>query len=528
MNLQHLKKIRVIVSLFIFIFIFVYFLDLSIPFVDKVSKILLNFQFFPSVLRFISLFFTISGLGFLLIILLSILFGRIYCSTICPLGTLQDIIIYFTKFFKPRRNRKFLYNHNSKRILRYSILAVTLLFWISGSLFLINLLDPYSNFGKISTTFFQPLFFWINNSINAFLESFNIYILRPLDIKLIPLSVALVSGIIFLTIIIMSVWRGRLFCNTICPVGGLLGVVSEKSLFKIDFKEESCTSCMKCEEVCKAQCISSKNKTVDQTRCVSCFNCFAACEKNGLFYQYRFANKNVVVKETTDKPGGERRNFLLTVISAVFAIPLFSKNKLLLAQSNKGPGSIPSGTTHPVTPPGSLSHEHFTKHCIACYLCVSACPTNVIVPSFFDYGLKGFMQPKLDYHKSFCNFDCTRCTEVCPTGAITELSHKEKITTQIGVAKFIPENCVVVVEGTDCAACSEHCPTKAVDVVPYKGLWLPEVTPELCIGCGACEYACPTEPNKAIFVESNLKHKIATPVEAGEGPRDHDQEEFPF
>ncbi len=527
MKLRHLKKIRIAVSLIIFVFILLLFLDLSNAFIDAVSKTFLRFQFFPSLLRFVALFFTVSGLGFILVVLISLLVGRVYCSTLCPLGTLQDIIIALSKRFKSRKKRKFAYSGSSNRILRYGILTVTILFWIFGSLFFINLLDPYSNFGKISVTFFQPLFYSINNIINFILEKFHIYTLNPLEIKTLPLYVVLVASTIFLTVAIMSVWRGRLFCNTICPAGSALGVISELSLFKIGFNEEACMRCMKCEHVCKAQCLDSNSKFVDQGRCVSCFNCFATCPGDGIYYQYRFKAAKPVTRKVFDKGSDDRRNFLKTATSVMLAFPIFM-GKRLLAQNSSGAGAIPTGSKYPVTPPGSLSYEHFTGKCIACYLCVSVCPTNVIVPSFFDYGMEGFMQPKLDYHKNFCNYDCVRCTEICPTGAITQLTREEKIVAQIGIAKFIPESCIVIVDGTDCGACSEHCPTKAVQMIPYNGLFLPLVTPELCIGCGACEYACPTEPYKAIYVESNRKHKKALPIEETNGPREHEDDEFPF
>ncbi len=527
MKLYHLRKLRIIVSLIIFVSILILFLDISNTFTDSISKAFLRLQFFPSLLRFFALFFAFSGLGFLFVILLTLVFGRVYCSSLCPLGTLQDIVINFSKRFKSRKNRKFNYSRFSNKFLRYGILAATLLFWIFGSLFLINLLDPYSNFGKISVTFFQPLFFAINNGLNSLLEKAYIYTLNPLEIKSVPLYVVLVSLSIFMTIIIMSVWRGRLFCNTICPVGSALGIFSNVSLYKIGFQEEACTKCMKCEIVCKAECLDSKNNTVDQSRCVSCFNCFASCPNNGIYYENRYKSVKAKDESVDNKQANDRRDFIKTLATATLAIPMLS-GKRLLAQNATGPGRIPTGTAHPVLPPGALNYNHFTSKCIACYLCVSVCPTNVIVPSFFDYGLEGFMQPKLDFHRNFCNFDCVRCGEVCPTGAITQLTHEKKTITQIGVAKFMYESCIVTVDRTDCGACSEHCPTKAVQMVPYNGLFIPEVTPELCIGCGACEYACPTEPYKAIFVESNRKHKEAIPIEESEGPQEHDEDEFPF
>ena len=196
------------------------------------------------------------------------------------------------------------------------------------------------------------------------------------------------------------------------------------------------------------------------------------------------------------------------------------------------PSTVPVNREFPVVPPGAKSLDHFNKYCIACTLCVSACPDHVLQPSFLQYGIEGMMQPFMDYNSGFCNYDCKICSEVCPTGAI-ELIHvlDNKKTIQMGKSKFIKENCVVHTEGTDCGACSEHCPTKAVNMVPYEdtGLFIPEVNEDICVGCGACEYPCPTRPYRAIYVEGNPEHMVAEKpiieeieeVELGE-------EDFPF
>lgn len=525
MKLRHLRKIRIVLSLLVIVLFIQLFIGIDARSLHSTTQFFLHLQLFPSLLRFLALFFTVSGLGFLLVFVLTFFFGRVYCSTFCPMGTLQDIIIRIAGVFKKKKRRKFVYSDNKKRILRYGILSLTLLFWLFGSLFLINLLDPYSNFGKISVSFLQPAYIWLNNSLAIFLEARGNYSVPPMMVKTLPWDVLLVSAIIFLTVAVMASLRGRLFCNTLCPAGSLLGLIATQSRYQIGFNDEACNFCGRCERVCKAECINSKTKEVDHSRCVSCFNCFDACPNQGLTY---IPIARLKARAVPEKPKGDRtkRQFLLSFGAALLSIPLFKKHGR--SQGASEPGMIPTGTENPVTPPGSLSYDHFTGKCIACYLCVSVCPTNVIVPSFFDYGLEGFMQPKLDFHKNFCNYDCVKCTEVCPTGAITKQTQESKQRIQIGVARFMVESCIVTVDRTDCGACSEHCPTKAVDMIPYEGLFLPEVTPELCVGCGACEFACPTKPYKAIYVESNLVHREATPPEEGEGPRESDMDDFPF
>jgi len=548
MNLSHLRTIRIVLSVVILVFILFFFLDFNGLGIQPTAQFLLQLQFFPSLLKFFTVFFVVGAMGFLLVLLLTFLFGRVYCSSICPMGTLQDFFIAFSKRLKSRKKKRFVYHSNQNNILRYSILGATLLFWIFGSLFLINLLDPYSNFGKISVTLLQPVVSTVNNGISLVLENFDIYTVKPMMPQTLPYDVVLVSVGIFAVIFSMSAWRGRLFCNTLCPVGSALSLISRRPVYQIAFNEGSCTLCGKCERVCKAECIDSKKKVVDTSRCISCFNCFSSCSHNGLYFKKNYLPSNQKVSsESTgsvslsplrDHESRDKRVFLLTIGAGLLSLPVWGQNR---KGGGKGrgqgrglgklsePGLIPTGSESPVTPPGSVGYEHFTDNCIACYLCVSACPTNVIVPSFFDYGLKGFMQPKLDFHKSFCNFDCVACTEVCPTGALNPLSTEEKKISQLGVAEFVRNSCIVTIDKTDCGACSEHCPTKAVHMVPYQnGLMIPEVRPELCIGCGACEFACPTTPYKAIFVESKIVHQQAVPIEDTEGPREHDEDEFPF
>jgi len=162
------------------------------------------------------------------------------------------------------------------------------------------------------------------------------------------------------------------------------------------------------------------------------------------------------------------------------------------------------------SPPGSKSIDDFNKNCTACYLCVTRCPSSVLQPAVLQYGLTGIMQPFLDFNTGYCNYDCTVCSEVCPTGAIGKLDKSEKHSIQLGKSSFIKENCIIYTNGTDCGACSEHCPTKAVDMVPYKnGLVIPEINQAICIGCGACENMCPVRPMRAIYVEGNRVHEKA-------------------
>lgn len=520
MKLGYLKTLRIIISLLLLSISTFLFLDfnnfLSTEFINGFFFL----QFLPSVLNFITTF-GIAASGFIIVIISIVLFGRIYCSTICPLGILQDIIIYLSKKI---RKRKFTFLR-ARNFLRHSILVVSVLFASFGSMLLINLLDPFSNFGRIVSNLFRPVYYAANNLLANIFESFNIYYFFTVEMKGSDFLIIIYSAFFLGIIIFLSVTRGRIFCNTICPVGALMGFISKYSIFKIKIDEQMCISCGRCEIVCKAGCIDTKNKSIDFSRCINCFDCFSACNLNGISYKFSRKENNKNNKVLLDS---SRRKIISGATLGLLGLPFLIKAKsdILPEKLTK----IVEEKTTPVCPPGSKSLNHFTEFCIACQLCVSNCPTQVLQPSFFEYGLKGIMQPKMDFHTSFCNFECVKCCEICPSGAILPIKLEDKKLTQIGIAHFIKENCIVYTENTDCGACSEHCPTKAVDMIPYKNnLRIPEVDSEICIGCGACEYACPTKPYKAIFVDGNALHLKIEKTKQKSSKKEIDfKEEFPF
>jgi ferredoxin len=443
------------------------------------------------------------------------------------MGTLQDIFIFLNRKLSPK---KILYRFQRPHLrLHYGILVLVILSLITGSLLLVNLTDPYSMFGKIMHNLVLPLRVAINNVAVKVLSGHEIYFLYPEKwTKLNPAAVT-VSLAWFLLVLILSVRKGRLYCNTVCPVGALLGLVAKASLFRIRLDKSTCNSCGKCSAVCKAQCIDPKAQSVDFSRCIGCMNCLAPCPDNGVRI-VPFWKKDEMILEPFDP---SRRKFIgktgllvtagLTIEPAVFGQDTVNVKKEVI------PGTVPIFREHPVTPPGSLDRARFNSLCTACHLCVSACPTQVLQPTWIHYGLSGFLQPRMDYITGFCNFECILCGQVCPTGAILELPLEEKKQVQMGKAKFVKENCIVYTRSTACGACSEHCPTKAVAMVPYKDkLTIPEVTDKICIGCGACEYACPTDP-KSIYVDGNPQHLVAEkPKEEKIEEKIDYKEEFPF
>jgi ferredoxin len=495
LKLGHLKAARVALSLVFFGLTALVFLDLGAVSPPAFTGGILYLQFVPSLLAFVH-GAALGAAGWLFVAALTVLFGRVYCSTVCPLGTLQDAI----GFVAGKRRR---FHLRPGGTLRYAIVAVTALLLIGGSGLLLNLLDPFSAFGRILVDLVRPAVIVTNNIVAAALEQFGHYaVSRKQWAVLTPLAV----GVAATTLVVVG-WlaarRGRLYCNTVCPVGTLLGLVSRVSWLRLGINHDRCSKCRRCERVCKAGCIDLENMKVDTGRCVACCNCLAACPEGAVHFENRWRRVPPVRADQ-----GRRDFFLHSGVSLLGLAGLVETNATVLQSK---PTTIPEAVTGPVSPPGSVSIERFTSICTACHLCVSVCPSRVLSPSVFEFGPSGMMQPRLNFRASYCNYECTLCTQVCPTGAILPLAPEEKKRTQLGVARFIKENCIVLTDNTNCGACSEHCPTKAVRMVPYPNLLnrplvIPEVHADYCVGCGACEYACPTKPFKAICVDGNPVH----------------------
>jgi len=481
-----LKKLRVALSLFIFILLTFYFLDFA-GILPTQFHALGHIQFIPALLS--------HNAGIIIFLaILVLLFGRIYCSTICPMGTLQDII---------SRKKKFAYR-KSNPILRWSIVAVCLILFFLGFTVVAGILDPYSMYGRIAVHLFKPIYMFANNILASVFGHFGNYAFYKTGIGILSAFSFAIALISFAAIGTLAYAKGRLYCNTICPVGTIMGFLSKFSLFKIRINSDKCVSCGVCEKKCKASCIDAKAKTIDYSRCVNCFDCISNCNRKGISFS---ASHPLVDKS--------KRNFLFAAIAAPAVL---AKTEIKAASASK----------NVISPPGSVSAKRLLKHCSSCHLCVSKCPSHVLDPAFLEYGIGGMMMPKMSFEKGFCNFDCVICTRVCPNEALLPLSVEQKHKLQVGKVVFIPEICVVHTEGTSCGACSEHCPTQAVKMVPYKnGLTVPSIDEDICVGCGGCEYICPVRPKRAIYVEGNSEHKEAKAFESGE-KKDVDIMDFGF
>ena len=474
-----------------------------------------SIQFTPSLIAFL------TGVGFsfawVVILAVALAAGRIYCSTICPLGLLQDVLHRLARFARPGPPRP-APCARPRPVLRWSF------FWAAIAACALGAgtaafvwLDPYSIFGRVAASLFRPLLVSVNNLAAAILHSGALFRVEPGW----DLFSALTSAAMLLILAVLVYRVGRLYCNTVCPVGTILGWLAARAAFRLHIDPAACGKCANCLRVCKAHCIDLRARQIDMSRCVACFDCIDSCDQHAIGFhnawrdpaQPKFVDAPSPLPQTV--PDLPRRVFLLQGVAG------------LAGAAALGHSRTPAPA--PVSPPGSSGLDAFLERCTACHLCLAACPTGVLRPSFLEYGWTGLLKPHLAYPGAFCNFDCCRCGQVCPNGAILPLDPSVKHFVKIGEAAFHHDLCVVVTNHTDCAACSEHCPTKAITTVPYgNDLRIPSLDVSLCIGCGACQYACPVKPDKAITVAGLYRHTFARKKVEARATLSKPAADFPF
>ena len=489
-----LRKIRIVLAAVVFVGITLLFLDFTGMLHHWLSW-LAKIQFLPAVLALNVA--VVVGLA-----LLTLIFGRIYCSVICPLGVLQDVLARLN-----RKKNKYTYSREV-RWLRYPMLVVMVVALVAGVGSLFQLLAPYSAYGRIATMIMQPLWMLGNNVLGFLAERSNSYAFYTVDVWMKSLPVFVIA-LATLVLLVVLAWRGgRTYCNTICPVGTVLSFLARFSLLKVRFVEDKCKNCSLCSKNCKAACIDFKSHQVDYSRCVVCGNCISQCKFGALKYTWKAGNaeKTGGAGETVD--AGKRSFLVGTALVATGALAQ-KKEKLMDGGLAEIEDKVAPVRQTPLTPPGSLSFQRFAQHCTGCQLCVSECPNDVLRPSG---DLLHLMLPEMSYERGYCRPECTRCGEVCPAGAITPVDKDEKSSIQIGHAVFIQKNCVAVTDGVECGNCSRHCPVGAIEMVALReddeeSPWVPAVNEEACIGCGACEYVCPARPFSAIMVEGHEVHR---------------------
>ena len=437
---------------------------------------------------------------------LTLVFGRIYCSVICPLGIMQDVFGWLGK--KVKKNR---YTYSKEvKWLRYPLLIVFIIALLAGIGTLFQLLAPYSAFGRIATNLLQPVWQAGNNVLASIAEYYDSYAFYHTNIWLRALP-SLVISIVTLVILAVLAWRnGRTYCNTICPVGTFLSFFSRFSFLKIHFDVEKCKNCSLCTKNCKASCIDFKTHSVDATRCVVCGDCIESCKFGALSYsrKSRGSRNSRNTGDSSSEVEG-RRTFLLSSALLTTTAIAQKKDKLMDGGLAEIQDKVAPKRQTPIAPPGSGSRANLEQHCTGCQLCISECPNEVLRPSDDLWHL---MMPVMSYERGYCRPECNRCSQICPAGAIKPITVEDKASTQIGHAVFIKKNCVVLRDEVECGNCASHCPTGAIEMVPSdpndeESPYIPAVNEARCIGCGACENLCPARPHSAIYVEGHEQHK---------------------
>ncbi|MDE5760457.1 4Fe-4S binding protein [uncultured Bacteroides sp.] len=497
-----LRKIRLAFATIFFVLITLLFLDFTGTlhgWFGWMAKI----QFLPALLAL--------NVGVILfLVLLTLVFGRVYCSVICPLGVFQDILAWLGR--RPKKRRKLPYSYSPAiSWLRYGVLGVFVIVLVAGAGSLAALLAPYSAYGRIAGNLFQPLWQWGNNLLASMAERADSYAFYETEVWLKSLPTFIIAVVTFVMLAILAGRNGRTYCNTICPVGTVLGFLSRYSLFRIVIDTEKCNNCSVCARNCKAACINSKEHQIDASRCVACMNCIDKCKHGAISYQYHPFRKKADAPQSSSEPVNESRRsfFTATALVAAASAAKAQKKKVdggLAAIEDK---QIPKRST-PLTPPGSLSARNMAQHCTACQLCVSVCPNQVLRPST---DLMKLMQPEMSYERGYCRPECTKCSEVCPAGAIKPITKEDKSSIQIGHAVWVKKNCIPLTDGVECGNCARHCPAGAIQMVlsnpeDENAVKIPVVNVERCIGCGACENLCPARPFSAIYVEGHERHRI--------------------
>jgi ferredoxin len=492
----------------------------------RTGYILASTQFVPSLVAFLS--GASLSLAFAAVLAAALAFGRIYCCAFCPLGLLQDAIATVTALFvasdkNPRRFTRPL--TWLRQFFLWATVAVVVAGWSSLA---ISLTDPYSHFGRISAILFRPALIFAARlplgGLHAFGVDANIRVVAPwAGMGAIAFPV-LVLGLV----VVLTAYRDRLYCNSFCPVGTLLGAFSRWSAFRVSIDAAACRKCGECSKRCKAHCIDLRTGAVDGSRCVACFNCLGHCENDAIHYRWqwkraiRATTSRGPLADTATRPptpalDAPRRAFLT---HAAMAAAAFAASRSSIASA--ADGLTPAAEKRRkqatlVVPPGAESAANFNARCTACQLCVGACPTGALQPGTLGRGSGGLLKPRLDFTVGSCAFLCHRCGQVCPTGAIGPLALPEKQVTRIGISLLDLELCEIRSRGVRCSRCVDGCPTKALTfTTAADGIRIPTLQPLLCIGCGICEHACPVRPKRAITVIGRQIHnRVRKAVDPG-------------
>jgi MauM/NapG family ferredoxin protein len=444
----------------------------------------------------------ISSIFFLsvLVVILTMLVGRVFCGFICPFGTIHHFFSYLGFLFYKKRLRN--YKFNNWQNLKYFILLAILLLAVF-KINVVGLLDPLSFFLRSLVSFIIPflqyvLYFVAKIGAIFNLDYFASYLQGELVFNIfgkenIFFDQTFLIGFILLFLLFVDLFAFRFYCRFLCPLGAFLGILSLKSFLSVK-QQKGCIKCSRCDAVCFAGANPSDTNTFKKSECMLLGNCLTECPVNVLSFGSVESKKHSV--------DINRREIITTAFSTIFLAPLlrYSYNEERVNSAL-------------IRPPGALNELDFLQKCIRCSACVKVCPQNFLQPSLLEGRLEALWTPIGKGKFGYCEYNCNLCGIVCPTGAIKKLNLQEKKKVSIGTAFINKNKCLPHAFGIECVVCEEICPVspKAIyfeetEFVKPNGniekIKQPVVIPDKCIGCAVCENKCPVLDKPAIYVSS--------------------------
>ncbi len=375
-----------------------------------------------------------SGLIFsLVILLLTIALGRVFCNWVCPFGTLH----HFTGWAFGRFTTKQRIDANRYRpsyAIKYMILIAMLVAAMFGSL-QIGLLDPIATIHRSVTIGVMP---GLQEASPATFGDIRVY------------HLAWLVGLMLLALVLLNLLIPRFFCRVLCPLGALLGMFSRFSLWRVHRDKDKCTSCGLCRTHCEGAC--DPDTSLRKSECLVCFNCVDDCPHGALKFGYLPPTDTQVTN-----PDLDRRKVVIAGLAGLAFIPL----------AKAGGKTTKDFQSSVIRPPGSVEEQEFLKRCIKCGQCMRVCPTNVVQPAALEAGIEGLWTPVMNYRVGACQLNCVACGQVCPTGAIQRISIEQKLgvgkyaaagAIRLGMANYDLGRCLPWGKGMPCVVCEEVCP----------------------------------------------------------------------
>jgi len=464
------------------------------------------------------------GLLWCLVILVPTLFlGRFFCGWICPMGTLQHFVGDMPSEAKRGKQRIESNRYKRWQTGKYVVLIAGLVAAFFGSA-AIGWIDPFS---LLVRSFGLSILPAVNAAAGAALsplETSHVAAIKTagqtlhtilhyllLDLRQPHYAQGLIFGVLFLAILALSLRVTRLWCRAICPLGALLGAVSRWSILGLSKYAAKCNKCNLCLLNCQGGDDPIGGAPWRKSECLMCMNCVGSCPHDSL--KFKFFRPNLGKDAEVATPSLGRRRAITGLVAGAAIVPLMRANTGLGKGRNE----------KLLRPPGSLDEAEFLSRCIRCGECMKVCPNTALHPTLEQAGIAGLWTPTVVPRIGYCEPSCVLCSEVCPTGAIWQITPKEKgwvvgvgqqgQPIRLGTAFYDRGRCLPWAMATECIVCEEWCPVspKAIyveeaEVVDSAGntktLKQPRIDPSRCVGCGACEYACPLQEHPAVYVTS--------------------------